>query len=136
MNFLGFSNLISYNFVRLSQSYHRIVAFSASYSQPCKVVTSHLKVIPYGMKILHGIKFYGFTVGDTTVKLKSINFYSINNVMSLLKIRCGTWPTMTPDLLKGTAYGSEIFPSSLLQLNSSFTTGVQINTAFQFKIIV
>ena len=42
--------------------------------------------MPYGMKILHGIKFYGFTVGDTTVKLKSVNFYFINNMMSLLKI--------------------------------------------------
>ena len=42
--------------------------------------------IPYGMKILHGIKFYGFTVGNTTVKLKSVNSYSINSVMSFLKI--------------------------------------------------
>ena len=49
------------------------------------------------MKTLHGIKFYGFTVGYTTVKLKSINFYSINIVMSLLKVQCGTWPT---DLIK------------------------------------
>ena len=31
--------------------------------------------IPYGIKILHGIKFYGFTVVGRTVKLKSINFY-------------------------------------------------------------
>ena len=61
------------------------------------------------MKILHGIKFYGFTVGDTTVKLKSINFYSINSAMSLLKIRHGTWPTMVPDLIKAIAYGSEIY---------------------------
>ena len=84
------------------------------------------------MKILHGIKFYGFTIGDTTVKIKSVNFYSINSVMSLLKIRRGTRPTMTRfdegynDLIR-------IFPSSLLQLNSS---GVQTNTAFQFKIII
>ena len=49
------------------------------------------------MKILHGIKFYGFTVGDATVKLKSINFYSINSAMSLLKIRRGMWPMMMPD---------------------------------------
>ena len=54
------------------------------------------------MKILHTalcrIKFYGFTVGVTTIKLKSVKFYSINSVMSLLKIRHGTWPTMMPDL--------------------------------------
>ena len=31
--------------------------------------------IPYGMKILHGIKFYSFTVVGTTVKLKSVKFY-------------------------------------------------------------
>ena len=31
-------------------------------------------VLLYDMKILHGIKFYRFTVGDTTVKLKSVNF--------------------------------------------------------------
>ena len=31
--------------------------------------------IPYGTKILHGIKFYGFMVVSRTVKLKSINFY-------------------------------------------------------------
>ena len=93
-------------------------------------------LIPYGMKILHGIKFYGFTVGDTTVKLKFVNFYySINIVMSLLKIRHGTWPTMMPDLIKAIAYGSEIFPSSLLQFNSSFITGVQTNTAFQLSEI-
>ena len=91
---------------------------------------NHILVeIPYGMKILHGIKFYGFTVGYTTVKLKSVNFYFINITMSLLKIRLDTWPTMMPDLIKATAYESEIFPSSLLQLNSSFT-------AFQFKTIV
>ena len=47
---------------------------------------------------LHRIKFYGFTVGDTTIKSKSANFYSTNSVMSLLKIRQGMWPTMTPDL--------------------------------------
>ena len=35
----------------------------------------YCKHIPYGMKILHGIKFYGFTLVGTTVKLKSINFY-------------------------------------------------------------
>ena len=63
-------------------------------------------------------------VGDTTVKLKSVNFYSVNSVMSLLKIQHGMWLTMTPDLIKATAYGSKIFPSSLLKLNSSFTTGV------------
>ena len=88
------------------------------------------------MKILHGIKFCGFKVGDITVKLKSINFYSINGAMSLLKIRRDTWPMMMPDLIKATTCGLEIFPSSLPQLNSSFTTGVQTNTAFQFKIIV
>ena len=82
---------------------------------------------------LHGIKFYGFTVGDTTVKLKSVKFYSINSTMSLLKIQRRTWPTMMPDLIKAIAYGSPIFPSSFLKLNSSFTTGVQTNTAFQFK---
>ena len=38
------------------------------------MLASHLLNLPYGMKILHGIKFYGFMVGDTTVKLKSINF--------------------------------------------------------------
>ena len=103
--------------------------------------------IPYGMKILHGIEFYSFTVGYTTIKLKSVNFNSINIMMSLSKIalwhkepvcipRCGMWPTMTPDLIKATVYESEIFPSSLLQLNSSFTTGVQTYTAFQFKIII
>ena len=75
-------------------------------------------------------------VGYTTVKLKFINFYSINNAMSLLKIQHGTRPTMMPDLIKATAYESQIFPSSLLQLNSSFITGVQMNTAFQFKTIV
>ena len=53
---------------------------------------------------LHGIKFYGFTVGDTTVELKSVNFYSINSAMSLLKIRHGTWRKMMPDLIKTTAY--------------------------------
>ena len=45
------------------------------------------KVIPHGMKILHGIKFYGFKVANGTVKLKSVNFYynfSINSAMSLL----------------------------------------------------
>ena len=31
-------------------------------------------VLLYDTKILHGIKFYRFTVGDTTVKLKSVNF--------------------------------------------------------------
>ena len=45
----------------------------------------HNYIITIWHKILHGIKFYGFTVGDRTVKLKSINFYSINIVMSLLK---------------------------------------------------
>ena len=40
----------------------------------CKVGTVILH-LPYGMKILHGIKFYGFTVVGRTVKLKSINFY-------------------------------------------------------------
>ena len=74
--------------------------------------------IPYGMKILHGIKFYGFMVGDTTVELKSINFYSINSAMSLLKIWHGTWLMMMLDLIKATACGSKIFPSSLPQLNS------------------
>ena len=34
-----------------------------------------LSELPYGTKILHGIKFYGFTLVGTTVKLKSINFY-------------------------------------------------------------
>ena len=37
--------------------------------------------MPYGMKILHGIKFYGFMVGDTTVELKPITFI-------LLIVRC------------------------------------------------
>ena len=66
------------------------------------------------MKILHGIKFYGFTVGDKTVKLKSVNFYSIYSIMSLLKIWRGTWTTMTPDLIKATAYGSapSLLPST------------------------
>ena len=32
-------------------------------------------MVPYGTKILHGIKFYGFTVAGTTVKLKSVKFY-------------------------------------------------------------
>jgi len=31
--------------------------------------------LPYGTKILHGIKFYGFTVAGRSVKLKSVNFY-------------------------------------------------------------
>ena len=35
----------------------------------------HCVLIPYGTKILHGIKFYGFTVVGRTVKFKSINFY-------------------------------------------------------------
>ena len=34
-----------------------------------------IKKLPYGTKILHGIKFYGFTVVGTTVKLKSVKFY-------------------------------------------------------------
>ena len=42
--------------------------------------------VPYGMKILHGIKFYGFTVGDRTVKLKSINFYSINSYSNVFEV--------------------------------------------------
>ena len=93
--------------------------------------------LPYGMKILHGIKFYSFTVGDTTVKLKSMNFYSIKSSMSLLKIQCGSWPMMTPDLRKATVYGSEILSSSLPQLNSSIHNWcLQMNTAFQFKIII
>ena len=81
------------------------------------------------MKILHGFKFYGFMVDYTTLKLKYVNFYFINIAMSLLKIQIDTWPTMMPDLIRATAYESEIFPSSLLQLNFSFT-------AFQFKTIV
>ena len=32
--------------------------------------------IPYGMKILHGIKFYGFTVSVITVKFNSVKYYS------------------------------------------------------------
>ena len=32
--------------------------------------------IPYGMKILHGIKFYGFTVSAITVKFNSLKYYS------------------------------------------------------------
>ena len=32
-------------------------------------------VLPYGTKILHGIKFYDFTVASRTVKLKYINCY-------------------------------------------------------------
>ena len=32
-----------------------------------------LKHMVYGMKILHGIKFYGFTVGAITVKFNSVN---------------------------------------------------------------
>ena len=39
--------------------------------------------IPYDTKILHGIKFYGFTVVGRTVKLKSINFhYCIAKILS------------------------------------------------------
>ena len=60
------------------------------------------------MKILHGIKFYGFMAGDTTIKLKSINFYSINRAMSLLKIRRGTWPTMMPHLIKAICIYSRV----------------------------
>ena len=30
--------------------------------------------MPYGIKILHGIKFYGFMVGDATVELKPLTF--------------------------------------------------------------
>ena len=39
------------------------------------IKTNKCIYIPYGTKILHGIKFYGFTLVGTTVKLKSINFY-------------------------------------------------------------
>ena len=38
-------------------------------------VDINIKYILYGTKILHGIKFYGFTVVGRAVKLKSINFY-------------------------------------------------------------
>ena len=62
------------------------------------------------MKILHGIKFYGFMVDYTTLKLKYVNFYFINIAMSLLKIQLDMWPTMMPDLIRATAYESEIFP--------------------------
>ena len=60
------------------------------------------------MKILHGIKFYSFTV----ITNHKINFYSINIVVSLLKVQCGRWPTMTPDLIKAIAYESigSLFP--------------------------
>ena len=34
-------------------------------------------------EILHGINFYGYTVGNGTIKLKSVNFYY--SAMSLLK---------------------------------------------------
>ena len=63
--------------------------------------------------------------------------------MCLLKIQHGLWPRMMPDLIKATVYESEIFPSSLLQINSSFTNGVQTslyhymvptNTAFQANL--
>ena len=66
------------------------------------------------------------------------------NKLQAAEIRRGTWPMMTPDFIKATAYGSEIFPSFLLQLNSSSTTGVHIhifvymvptNTALNFKTI-
>ena len=33
--------------------------------------------IPFGTKILHGIKFYGFTVAGGTVKLESLAFIII-----------------------------------------------------------
>ena len=32
-------------------------------------------IVPYGMKILHGIIFYGFTVGAITVKFNSVKYY-------------------------------------------------------------
>ena len=45
-----------------------------------KFHSSGLYSIPYGTKILHGIKFYGFTVVGTTVKLKFVKFFYFNNL--------------------------------------------------------
>ena len=46
------------------------------------------------------------------------------NKLQAVEIRRGTWPTMLPDLITATAYGSEMFPSFLLQFNSLSITGV------------
>ena len=92
--------------------------------------------IPYGMKILHGIKFYGFTVGYTTVKLKSVNFSSINIAMSLLKIQRGTWPT---DLIKATVYESEIFsllPSRAQLVIHNWRPNEYTHYSFPVQIII
>ena len=35
-----------------------------------------IRKIPYGTKILHGIKFYGFMVGAITLKFNSIKYYA------------------------------------------------------------
>ena len=34
------------------------------------------RYLPYGTKILHGIKFYGFTVGAMTVNFNSVKYYA------------------------------------------------------------
>ena len=36
-----------------------------------------LTYIPYSIKILHGIKFYSFTVSAITVKFNSIKYYTL-----------------------------------------------------------
>ena len=46
------------------------------------------------------------------------------NKLQAAEIRHVTWPTMLPDFITATAYGSEMFPSSLLRFNPSSTTGV------------
>jgi len=42
---------------------------------PFLLGSSSNAVLLYGTKILHGIKFYGFTAVGRAVKLKPINFY-------------------------------------------------------------
>ena len=49
--------------------------FIPVYIPPVTSMWSYTLQLPYGTKILHGIKFYGFTAVGRTVKLKSINFY-------------------------------------------------------------
>ena len=92
-----------------------------------QILCAHLDAFRWPSYIL---QFYGW------LKLKSVNLYFINIAISSLNIRRRMWLVMMPDLINGTAYETEIFPSSLLQLNSSFTTDVQMNTAFQFKTVI
>ena len=55
-------------------------------------------IVPYGTKILRGIKFYSFTIGNRIVKLNSVNFYSINSAMFLWNNFC-TGPRIKAPLL-------------------------------------